>query len=117
MKNPREMIMNTNAGIQEIVKTNGEQLGAFGNFAGSVFKPGALDTKTKELISIGITVHTRCEYCIVEHTRKALEAGATREEIIEAAMTAAVFGGGPALTYIANVLIPSINEFAPEFNK
>lgn len=47
-----------------------------------------LDSKTKELIGIGIAGATRCRYCALFHTEAARMAGATEEEIAEASMMA-----------------------------
>ncbi|MBN1294326.1 MAG: carboxymuconolactone decarboxylase family protein [Candidatus Latescibacteria bacterium] len=70
----------------------------------AVFAPGALDTKTKELICLGIAVANRCDGCIASHTRASVKAGATREEIIEALGVAVLMGGGPSYVYSTHVL-------------
>ncbi len=44
---------------------------------------GALDSKIKELIALGIAVTVRCNGCISFHVHDALEAGATEDEIME----------------------------------
>jgi AhpD family alkylhydroperoxidase len=64
-------------------------------------KDGALSTKQKELIALGIAISATCDYCIAIHVKKCFEAGATREEIAEACGVAILMGGGPALTYSA----------------
>lgn len=66
-------------------------------------KEGALSTKVKELISVALGVAARCQYCIAIHVKNAIEAGATKQEILEAAFVAGLMGGGPALTYIKYV--------------
>ncbi|KPD25192.1 carboxymuconolactone decarboxylase family protein [Pseudomonas paraeruginosa] len=38
---------------------------------------GALDAKTRELISIAVAITTRCDGCIGVHTEAALKAGAS----------------------------------------
>ena len=60
---------------------------------------------------MGLTA--RCKYCIGIHTQKALAAGATPEELWEVAMVAVMMGGGPAMTYVAE-LQKALNEFAPK---
>ena len=42
---------------------------------------------------------TQCPYCLDVHTRNAKRAGATREEVIEAAMLAAAMRAGAAVTH------------------
>ncbi|MEN9206923.1 MAG: carboxymuconolactone decarboxylase family protein [Gloeomargarita sp. GMQP_bins_44] len=66
--------------------------------------PGALDTKTKELIALAIAVALRCDGCIGFHTRAVLQAGATPQEIMEALGVAVLMGGGPVLMYAAHAL-------------
>lgn len=116
-KNPKEMLQEFMGGLQTVGKTNGEAVNAFMNLLGAAYKPGAMDTKTKELISVGIAAYSRCEYCIVFHVFKALEAGASREEIMEAAMVAVAFGGGPTIAYSVTLLKESIDAFEPDFKK
>ncbi|MEZ0394193.1 MAG: carboxymuconolactone decarboxylase family protein [Desulfurococcaceae archaeon] len=59
----------------------------------------ALDTKTKELMSLAIAVAIRCEPCIMWHANAALRAGATLDEVLDAIKVAVCMGGGPALMY------------------
>ena len=63
-----------------------------------------------------VQAYNRCEYCIVYHVYKAYEAGATREEIIEAAMIAVAFGGGPSMAYSVTTLMDAVNEFEHDFD-
>ena len=60
---------------------------------------GVLDTKTKELIALGIAIAIRCDGCIAFHVCDALSAGATEEEILETIGSAILMGGGPAVMY------------------
>lgn len=48
-----------------------------------VYKDGALSRKVKRLMALGIALRARCVNCIVGQTMRALEAGATKEEILE----------------------------------
>ncbi|MCM3039413.1 carboxymuconolactone decarboxylase family protein [Paenibacillus motobuensis] len=114
-KDVRQMLSDFTGGLQELSGTNAESVNAFMNLLGTNYADGAIDTKTKELISVGIAAYNRCEYCIVFHVYKALEAGATREQIIEAAMVAVAFGGGPSMAYSVTLLKDSIDEFEKDF--
>ncbi len=67
-------------------------------------KTGHLTTKVHELIALAVAVTTRCDGCISVHTKKAVEHGASREEIAEALGVAIVMNAGAALTYSARVL-------------
>lgn len=48
----------------------------------------ALDAKTQELIALGCSLVAKCDGCVEGHIKKALKAGATREEISEAIVIA-----------------------------
>ncbi|QDE33208.1 carboxymuconolactone decarboxylase family protein [Shewanella polaris] len=61
--------------------------------------PGALDSKTKELIALGIAITVRCDGCITFHVHDALQAGASKEEIAETVSVAMLMGGGPSMVY------------------
>ncbi|MFA9397191.1 MAG: carboxymuconolactone decarboxylase family protein [Clostridiaceae bacterium] len=115
--NVREKLNAFMGGLQEVGKTNGDEVNAFMNLLGVTYKDSALDTKTKELISCSIAAYSRCEYCIVFHVYKALEAGATREEILSAAMVSVAFGGGPSMAYSVTLLKDSLDEFEGDFKK
>lgn len=77
------------------------ELKQFLSFVETTESDGALDRKTKELLSLAIGVAVHCDPCILWHTDAALEAGATSEELTEALSVAVVMGGGPALAYAA----------------
>ena len=63
----------------------------YGEFYREVYFSEAkhLDTKTQELISIAASLVAKCQGCIEGHLKKALEAGATEEEISETICIAA----------------------------
>ena len=52
------------------------------------FTPTTLDGKTKELIAIGASLVAKCEGCLEGHIKKALELGATKQEISDAIVVA-----------------------------
>ena len=56
------------------------------------FTPSALDLKTKELIAIGCSLVARCEGCLEGHIKKALELGATKEEVSDVIVVAIGIG-------------------------
>lgn len=65
---------------------------------------GALSPKYRELIAIGVALTTQCPYCIEAHAKAARAAGATREEVVEAAFVAAALRAGGAATHGAMAL-------------
>ena len=60
------------------------------------FISGNLDQKYKEMIAIGISIQINCESCLEWHIKKALQHGASKEEIVEAIGVGIEMGGGPA---------------------
>ncbi len=61
-----------------------------------MFADGALPGKTKQLIAVAVAHVTQCPYCIKGHTKAALRAGASREELMEAIWVAAEMRAGGA---------------------
>jgi len=60
---------------------------------------GAIPRKYRELIALAVSCTTQCPYCLDVHTRNAKRAGATREEVAEAALLAAALRAGAAVTH------------------
>ncbi len=79
-----------------------EVMKAFSLIAQTALAPKALDTKTKELIALGIGVAIHCDDCIAFHVKAALQQGATREEINETLGMAIYMGAGPSVMYASH---------------
>lgn len=78
----------------------------------SVYREGALDAKTKELLGLAASAVLRCNDCIVHHLIRCVEEGATDEELAETLSVALVVGGSiviPHLRY-AFEMMASIRE-------
>ncbi|MBN2035093.1 MAG: carboxymuconolactone decarboxylase family protein [Deltaproteobacteria bacterium] len=58
-------------------------LGAYRGVISEVYKDGALSGKMKRLMSLSIALGAGCRNCVLGQARYALDAGATREEIME----------------------------------
>jgi len=56
---------------------------AYKNFSSEAFKPGALDSRTKELVGVAVSIMADCVPCTTHHYKEAIKAGATDEEISE----------------------------------
>ncbi len=72
---------------------------AFSELRNSVYKEGALDLRTKELISIAASVLMRCERCTQIHAQRAKKLGATDEMIAEAIGCAMFVAAGSQLSW------------------
>ena len=51
----------------------------------SIYKDGVLSRKFKRLIAMSVALGVGCAACIIAQTKLAVEAGATKEEVLEAA--------------------------------
>lgn len=85
-------------------ETAPDQYKAFNGFTKQVFAEGAVDARTKQLIAVAVAHVTQCPYCIDGHTKQALKAGATREQIMEAIWVAAEMRAGAAYAHSAIAL-------------
>jgi AhpD family alkylhydroperoxidase len=63
------------------------------------FGEGALSSKVKELIAVGIAVSDRCEGCIASHARGAALQGTTEQEFAEMLSVSILMNGGPGTVY------------------
>lgn len=71
----------------------------FAHLHQAALTPGALDSKTKELIALAIAVVEGCDGCIASHARGAASKGATLQEAAEAISVAILMSGGPATVH------------------
>jgi AhpD family alkylhydroperoxidase len=78
-----------------------EMVSAFFAFDKAVFdkNTGNLDLATRELIAVGVAVTTQCAYCIEDHAKRAITAGATKTDVAEAVMVATALRAGGGVTH------------------
>src|SRR5215470_16741003 len=81
----------------------------------SVGADGTLSVKVKELIVMGVLASRGLQYGVAAHMRRAIEYGATKEELFEAIKAAAVPGGGVAYSVGVRALqaLEQDGAFAP----
>lgn len=72
---------------------------AFKDFSKKVFEEGALSSKEKQIIAVAVAHVTQCAYCIRSHTKSALRAGASSEELMEAIWVASEMRAGGAFAH------------------
>ncbi|HEX2839656.1 carboxymuconolactone decarboxylase family protein [Hyphomicrobium sp.] len=90
--------------IGELGKLSPDSVKGYLVASGAGAKTGHLDEKTRQLISLAVAVTTRCDGCISVHAQKAVENGATKEEVAEALGVAIAMNAGAALVYSARAL-------------
>jgi len=66
----------------------------------SVGEDGALSVKVKEFVVMSVLASRGLQYGVVAHMRRAIEYGATKEELFEAIKAAAVPGGGGSVSKV-----------------
>ncbi|MEN9684201.1 MAG: hypothetical protein RLZZ427_1952 [Pseudomonadota bacterium] len=105
------MATELSAAIKEVRLGAPEVMQAFSSMAQAATKGGALDTKTKELLALGIAVAIRCDGCVAFHAKAAVQHGATRDEVMETMGMALYMGAGPSLMYAAQA-VEAYDQFA-----
>jgi AhpD family alkylhydroperoxidase len=85
-------------------------LAAFERFSKAVFVDGALPAKFKQIIAVAVAHVTQCPYCITGHTKAALRAGATPQELMEAIWVAAEMRAGGAYAHSSLMLATAAEE-------
>ncbi|QDJ11610.1 DNA-binding protein (plasmid) [Roseomonas mucosa] len=76
-----------------------ETQAAFDAFSRQAFAEWALSAKMKQIVAVAVAHATQCPYCIKGHTKAALRAGATREELMEAIWVATEMRAGGAYAH------------------
>lgn len=90
--------------LEKMKAQTGDMVGAFGNLFGKTMSDGVLTVKQKELIALGIAVAVQCEPCIALHVKKSIDAGVSKEEMLEACGVAVLMAGGPAYMHVPMVI-------------
>lgn len=80
-----------------------EAMKSFWAFDKAAFAEGALTAQQKQLIAVAVALTTQCPYCIELHAKAARDAGATGEQLAEAALVAAAIRAGGAVTHATHL--------------
>lgn len=81
------------------------------SFTEACFQKGALDKKQKQLMALGISIFAQDEYCIIYHTKSAVDNGATEEEIGETIGISAALGGGAAFAQGVTLAVDTFHHY------
>ena len=92
------------ARIGDLSALSPDTVGGYKMASGAGAKTARLDEKTRQLISLAVAVTTRCDGCIAFHSKAAVDAGATPEDVSEALGVAVAMNAGAALVYSARAL-------------
>jgi AhpD family alkylhydroperoxidase len=91
-----ELTRNRKKAHAKLVALKSKVYAAFLEMEKAAYADGALPSKTKELIAVGISVVIDCESCMQWHIEQAAKAGASMQEVLEAVEVGIEMGGGPA---------------------
>jgi len=88
----------------EFFEENKELHESFGKHYADCYAPGKFDVKTKRLMSMVGAIVSGCEGCIIGQAGKAIDNGATKDEVFEACAVALSLGGTMAGSKISLVV-------------
>ncbi|PKL82490.1 MAG: carboxymuconolactone decarboxylase family protein [Ignavibacteriae bacterium HGW-Ignavibacteriae-3] len=77
---------------------------------------GALDAKTKELLGLSSSMVLRCNDCILYHIDRAIEEGATDQELYETFNVALIVGGSIVIPHLRYAVEKMDEIFAEKKN-
>ncbi|MFO1143956.1 MAG: carboxymuconolactone decarboxylase family protein [Amaricoccus sp.] len=112
-KDYKAIIAGIGAYSGELRRAVPQAMQGFGALAKAATLPGAVDTKTKELIALAIGVTQHCDGCIGYHAKALADLGASRQEVAEVLGMCVYMGGGPGLMYAADAL-RAFDQFSGE---
>jgi len=112
-KSPQKIFDSFKQGMEGLTEASPDLVFGFsGLMERAFFESDEISLLNKELIAVALSVYIKCEYCIAAHIYKALQAGASQDQILEAAGVAVAFGGGPAMAYTATLVQDCLKAFA-----
>ncbi len=78
---------------EKLLADNNKLIKRIFNLDTNAYLPGALDTKTKELLGLVASAVLRCDDCIKYHLKGAKKEGVLKEEVMETLGIATLVGG------------------------
>jgi AhpD family alkylhydroperoxidase len=104
------MLQQRKADAQRLEEAAPDLYNGFNALMKHYYKPGALSRREKELMAVTASVATRCIPCLANHANNAMSAGASREQVLEAAAIGIEFGGGPSFVVVRENLLKMLDE-------
>ncbi|MEJ2044580.1 MAG: carboxymuconolactone decarboxylase family protein [Reinekea sp.] len=102
--NPNDSFDTIKTNLRDFRKERPEVYNAFQEVGLKVYKAGALDVKTKELLATAIAISEKCTPCIGYHVKALMKQGTTREEFMEMLEVIVQMQGGPGLMTAAEAM-------------
>jgi alkylhydroperoxidase/carboxymuconolactone decarboxylase family protein YurZ len=91
------------AAMADIKKVIPSEFKAFVHEKDVLTKSGRIPEKTKWLLVLIASLSEKCPVCLARAVKHCLEAGWSKEEMLEACMVAVLVGGSSVMTYVAMV--------------
>lgn len=85
---------------KEITSSNHLGMKRFFALDHQAYEPGALDTKTKELLGLVASTVLRCDDCITYHLVRCAEEGWNRQQVMDALNVALIVGGSITIPHV-----------------
>jgi len=85
---------------EKLLSKGNLQLKRFFNLDSQVYTPGALPSKTKELMGLVASAVLRCDDCITYHVIQCAEEGVTDEEFFETFNVILIVGGSITIPHL-----------------
>jgi len=86
-----------------VMKYAGVNTKRFHNIDWQVYKEGALNSKTKELMGLVLSLVLRCDDCVMYHLIRCREEGVTDSELEETISIGLVVGGSICIPHIRQI--------------
>ncbi|MDD2604033.1 MAG: carboxymuconolactone decarboxylase family protein [Desulfobacterales bacterium] len=114
IEDPKKFIDGFKEAVGRFAKADKETLKAFTGLNENAVQAGALDRKTKTLMCLAIGIAHGSEYCVAARAAQAVEAGASRQELLETASVGLLMGGSLAFGPILTVFMDTVEALFPE---
>jgi len=108
---PKSTLKEFNILMSDIRKAIPDQYSAFVKQKEIITKSARIEEKTKWLLLLIASVTQKCPVCIPSAVKHCLDAGWSKEEMLEACMVAVLVGGSSVMTYLT-LVEKTIQEFS-----
>jgi AhpD family alkylhydroperoxidase len=91
--------------MNELIQDAGNlTINRFFNLDHRAYEPGALGTKTKEMLGLVSSLVLRCDDCVTYHVIRCHEEGVTREEFLDVFAVGLVVGGSIVIPHLRRAM-------------
>lgn len=85
---------------ERILAADNLEIRRFFALDGRTYEPGALDSRTKELLGLVSSLVLRCDDCITYHLVRCVEEGASDDELFETFSIGLIVGGSIVIPHL-----------------